>query len=159
MLGKAPTDRSSAEYKAWRKEYDRLRWLNDRAALEAKNRRYYAENAEKVNAQKRSYWRANRGRMAAARRTWAENNRHVIRHHNARRKKLIARATPPWADLNAIKAVYAAAERLTQETGVLHHVDHIVPLQADGVCGLHVHWNLTPLPWVDNVRKKNRFAS
>lgn len=143
--------------KAKRAAYDRARWENDRDYIVAKNKRYYAENADAVNEQKRGYWAKNVEAMTTANRAWREENPHVLRHHNALRKKRIQRATPSWADIEAIKAVYAQAEQLSGKTGVLHHVDHIVPITGKNVCGLHVHWNLRPLPWRDNLSKKNKF--
>lgn len=65
-------------------------------------------------------------------------------------------AIPPWADLDAIKALYKLASDLTASTGVPHHVDHIVPLQSKYVCGLHVEANLQVLPSSINQRKSNR---
>ena len=151
----APKDRSSPEYKAWRREYDRQRWLSD-PKYRAKNATYYSANRAALSESKSRYWSENRGRMAAAHKRWVENNRHVVRANNAARKKLVARATPAWADMDAIKAVYAEAERLSKETGIPHHVDHFYPLQGETVCGLHVAENLQPLPAADNIRKKNR---
>lgn len=64
---------------------------------------------------------------------------------------------PPWADAAAIQAIYAEARRLTQETGVPHDVDHIIPLQGDYVTGLHVETNLQVIARSENNRKRNRF--
>jgi excisionase family DNA binding protein len=67
--------------------------------------------------------------------------------------------TPPWADRQAIAAVYAEAKRLTAATGIEHHVDHEIPLCGEFVSGLHVHQNLRPMPAAYNIRKGNRFES
>lgn len=64
-------------------------------------------------------------------------------------------ATPPWADFVAIRAVYEAAAQLTWDTKIFHDVDHIVPLNHPRVCGLHVHYNLRPMPKGPNNAKSN----
>lgn len=63
---------------------------------------------------------------------------------------------PKWVDRKAIRALYAEAVRLTAETGIVHHVDHIVPLQSKLVCGLHVPCNLQVIPGDQNMSKSNR---
>lgn len=50
-----------------------------------------------------------------------------------------------------IRAIYAACP-----TG--YHVDHIIPLNSELVCGLHVPQNLQYLPAKDNERKGNKFT-
>lgn len=76
---------------------------------------------------------------------------------SARRHAAKLRRTPPWADQEAIRAVYAEAARVSQETGIEHHVDHFYPLQGKKVSGLHVHTNLRVLPGVENMKKGSRY--
>lgn len=82
------------------------------------------------------------------------------RHYVGLRRSTKARATPAWLteDNHAtIRTLHDEAARLTNETGVAHHVDHIVPLKHASVCGLHVPWNLQVLSGSENSAKSNRF--
>jgi len=123
-------------------------------------------NPDKVKA----YTDANRERQAEISRATYEGNKEARLVQMAAWRKAnpdkvsatamrhIARkmqACPPWADHDAIAAVYAEAARLTKETGIPHQVDHIIPLQGKNVCGLHVHQNLRAIPATENQRKSN----
>ena len=60
-------------------------------------------------------------------------------------RRLITSKTDP-----AIEAVYQEARRRTEETGVVHHVDHIFPVSKGGA---HCANNLRVIPASENVRK------
>src|SRR5205807_3410513 len=70
---------------------------------------------------------------------------------NARRSRMKL-ATPPWADMDAIRKFYQACPP-GQE------VDHALPLKGRRVSGLHVLENLQYLAMSANRRKLNRFAA
>lgn len=74
----------------------------------------------------------------------------------ARRRALRLQATPVWVDPSDFLSLYKLAGEMTAKTGIAHHVDHIVPLQGETVCGLHVPWNLRVIPASENSRKSNR---
>lgn len=115
-----------------------------------------AENVERdakrdARQQERREWLAVWRAAAPERRRVAERARGALRRATERKQ------TPPWADLSAIRSVYADAVRVSLETGVEHHVDHDLPLRGRLVSGLHVAANLRIIPAIENLRKRNRF--
>ncbi|KMO33922.1 hypothetical protein VQ02_19870 [Methylobacterium variabile] len=94
--------------------------------------------------------------MAVRNKEYASANRAKYLAHTRSRQARKMQATPVWADLKKIEAIYAEAARLTAETGVPHHVDHIYPLRGKTMCGLHVENNLQILTAVENLSKGNR---
>jgi 5-methylcytosine-specific restriction endonuclease McrA len=67
-------------------------------------------------------------------------------------------ATPPWLtdeQKKDIKNLYFECKIISDTTGVKHHIDHIIPLNNELVCGLHVPWNLQILTAKDNLIKSN----
>jgi hypothetical protein len=79
--------------------------------------------------------------------------------YNALRNARVRKAMPAWADRKAILGLYVEAKRLTRETGMLHHVDHVYPLTSEDVCGLHVIENLQIITAYENLSKGNRLAT
>lgn len=74
-----------------------------------------------------------------------------------RRNACKLRALPLWADIKAIEDIYRKCREISVSTGIPHHVDHVIPLRGDLVCGLHVETNLAIIPASENVAKGNRF--
>jgi 5-methylcytosine-specific restriction endonuclease McrA len=53
---------------------------------------------------------------------------------------------------------YRLAIELSRRMGVLHVVDHVVPLQGEEVCGLHVPWNMEVITQDENLKKSNKLV-
>ena len=94
----------------------------------------------------------------ARNREWNTNNKPLKAALQAKRKSAILQRTPVWdKDAHLIVAKYQLANMLTRETGIPHHVDHIIPLQGKNVSGLHVFANLRVILGEDNVKKSNKY--
>ena len=114
-----------------------------------------------VRQQIESHVKRNRLKNAGRAKSWRERNPDkwaaLQRTRWSETRALQIQAMPPWTDRSAIAAIYLEARRRTRETGVQHHVDHVVPLRSEFVCGLHVETNLQILEGEANLRKSNRF--
>jgi hypothetical protein len=76
----------------------------------------------------------------------------------ASRKRIdaVKRATPKWVDRKLMQRIYDEARRRTLQEGIVYQVDHIIPIQGDDVCGLHIPRNLQLLTKRENILKGNR---
>jgi hypothetical protein len=88
---------------------------------------------------------------------WQRENRGKARANNRLRKMHVRRAMPKWVPLKDIQVFYEMASDLEKKTGQKYHIDHIVPLINETVCGLHVPWNLRVIPAEENLKKGNKF--
>jgi hypothetical protein len=109
------------------------------------------------NIYKRQWYSKNKDRCAVVNAKWSSNNLHKKRAYRAKRRANILRATPPWANAEAIKRIYKEADFLCNATGIKYEVDHIIPLQGKNVCGLHVASNLQVIKMVENRSKATKF--
>jgi hypothetical protein len=128
-----------------------------RAKLLAKKKRYRQRKAEKIREYNAAYAARNPEKMRQWRAEWEKSNRHSLAERKAKRRTAQLNAMPAWVDREAIRVIYRDCKRISAETGVVHHVDHIEPLQGVTVCGLHVPWNLQIIPATENFRKAKRF--
>lgn len=151
-------DKYATRSKAWRdKNMDRAKETS---------KQWHEANRAHHNNQVRDWQQNNpdkqqlyyeRPYTAAARKRWNQNNKGLKNFHTRLRQSHIKQATPQWANMQAIKQIYIDCATITAQTGISHHVDHIIPLTNDMVCGLHVHYNLQVLIATDNMSKNNKF--
>ena len=115
-------------------------------------------NPEQAAARKTKWRKENRQQHNAINREWFANNKDKRAAYEGKRRAMQLQRTPLWdPEASLITAKYQLAAMLSRETGIIHHVDHIIPLQGRKVSGLHVFSNLRVIPGTDNVKKSNKF--
>ena len=126
--------------------------------------RYTSNNScYECEAQQRKRWReANKDRHKEMTDNWRKDNPDRYSKSNYRRSVVRNRR---FKDANiysdskevrgAIEAIYMQAKSIKLQTGAEVHVDHIVPLAAEDMCGLHVPWNLQITSAGYNCKKQN----
>lgn len=131
----------------------------NRARVAEYHKIYKQKNKETISIKYRQYREENKAAITEYFRTYSMNNRDKCNARSKKRKCAKLKRTPPWltaTHLQEIQHMYALSAQLTKETGILHHVDHIVPLQGENVSGLHVPWNLRAIPFYENCIKSNK---
>lgn len=150
-----------------RRVYDQKYQLENKLKLQEYRKKYKEDNKEKLAKQNR-IWRENNTdiRKELHKKWWEENkerinewrrmNKYISNQQSAKRRATKRRATPWWSETEAIKELYKKALEMTVETGIHHHVDHIIPLTNPNVQGLHVLANLRVIPYYENLSKSNK---
>lgn len=98
----------------------------------------------------------NKDKVDSRNKEWFEKNPHKRTQYVNKRRAAKLKATPSWSQDEKIAVLYEKAKWLEQLTGKKYHVDHIIPLQGENVCGLHVWENLQILEKKLNIRKSNK---
>ena len=116
------------------------------------NKDWYLQNKAKKLEYQKVYQKNNRDKVNTLNRKYAktEKGRAVNTAKRAYRRALQKAATPKWVDKAALKAIYKSCPKG-------FHVDHIIPLDNELVCGLHVPWNLQILSAFENDSKSNKW--
>jgi len=138
------------------------RWaLANKEKMDEKNRLYKLNNPEKVKESKAKWRQKNKEKQYELTSKWRENNRARYNFLHAKRRAIKMNATPKWlndADYKLISEFYEMAKELEKVFPWKQHVDHIIPLQNDDVCGLHVPNNLQILSVWQNQVKNNIYS-
>ena len=140
---------------------DSERYSEKKDQISANNLRWKKENPEKVKEIQSRSRQKNQVKRNETLRSWRVENPDKVRQHQASRRASKLNATPDWLtgpQKAHIARTYTLAKLMEDITNAPHHVDHIVPLQGENICGLHVPWNLQVLPARDNLRKGNRLC-
>ncbi len=106
-----------------------------------------------------AYREANREVINASSERYRARNKEYYAYKAAERRASKLNATPGWLaehHRQEIRDMYWLAKDLGRVSEGAYEVDHIVPLRGEGVCGLHVPWNLQILPQDLNRRKSNK---
>lgn len=128
-----------------------------------------ADGVARANAYRRKWEKKNPEVKARWHKRWRDANLEQARescrkscraHYRKNREAYIAKASVrrgrmcewPCSEIEKlmIKHRYEDARRLTKETGIEYHVDHIIPL-AEG--GPHLPWNLQVITKPENLSK------
>jgi len=80
--------------------------------------------------------------------TKSKNNAKTYRYRMKKKNQM-----PDNVDHLKILNFYKEAELLTKETGIIHHVDHIIPVSKGG---LHHQDNLQVITKIENLKKGNK---
>ena len=139
-----------------RAEY--FRAYNQSEAGQKAKREYYERNREAViaSAQARPDEEKNKYKKRHK-----EQNQDYYRSLVSMRRRRFRLATPKWLTAEhkmEIRLKYRLAIELSRRTGIRHAVDHIVPIQGEEVCGLHVPWNLGVITQEENLKKSNKLV-
>lgn len=108
-----------------------------------------AQNPEAHAAQQSRYKTKHAPELKAYLSQWKKDNKKTYNAYLATRKARVRQATPPWADLGAIRTFYYNCPEG-------HHVDHVLPLNGKSISGLHTLENLQYLLAADNLKKSNK---
>jgi hypothetical protein len=170
------TDRS-----VYHKEYYKL----NKEKIRLRTQLYYQNNKELINKRTKEYVKNNKEKRRLCVKKWSDSHKDDViqyrkehkneakeyqkeyrknhkaehNHRNANRRAIKRNATVSYANLEKIKKYYVVAEILSHFMPEKYHVDHIIPLQSELVCGLHHEDNLRVITATDNIRKGNKFKS
>ena len=141
-----------------RKQISKRYYQNNKAAEQFRHLQWRTKNTDKFKENSR-LWKLKNIEYVKAYYSWyAKENKDKVNAKNAKRRAMLLKATPLWANFEKISQIYSDAIKISKQTGIEHHVDHIVPLKSNFVCGLHCEANLQIIEGIENLKKHNKFS-
>jgi hypothetical protein len=153
--------RNQEKIKTYRRQYYKL----NKEQEDTRNKAYSEANKEQISTKKKATYRENleenreKGRLGYAKKSEVYKINAFLRTRRSRE------ATPKWGieeTKSLVKKLKRKAEKLKAETGVIYHIDHVIPLKGSRIldkefmqlaCGLHVYTNLQLLTAEENHAK------
>lgn len=123
---------------------------NNKIACIEKYKKYYKKTLQKQKEYRKSYQLNNKEQHNKSSEKYRKNNKEKVSCWSRTRQAKKLKATPKWINLKDLELVYKNKPEGAE-------VDHIIPLQNENVCGLHVPWNLQYLAPEENYSKNNKF--
>lgn len=148
---------SRSEIKEKNKKKCKKYYHNNKEHYSNRMKEYYQTKKEDILRVNREYYQTNKETILEQKRKYGQENRDKVCAKSAAKRAAKLQRFPSWADKALIDTFYKEAKRLTKETGIEHHVDHIIPLQGELVSGLHIYTNLRVIPASENLSKNNKF--
>lgn len=123
---------------------------NNPEKIKFRNIKYIKNNPEQIKKWKKSYYIKNIDKHITWRRNYYTNNKNKFLLNSKKRKALKLNQLHPNRNDLLIKTFYELSTRLTKCTGIIHHVDHIIPISCGG---WHHESNLQVIPATLNLSK------
>jgi hypothetical protein len=136
------------------------RYLENRDEVLDRTKAYGKANRHVTRKASKNYYSKNREASIQRKLDWCKQNPEKAAASAANYRANKRQATPVWLTEDhreEILRVYEHSKECRMLTGDEYHVDHIVPLAGENVCGLHVPWNLQVLPSDINIAKSNKY--
>jgi len=147
------TSKMNKKFRQENPEYFKKHYQENLEYYREHKKEYYQENREAISEKNKEYYKDNRKCRLEYSKKYYQENREYCYAKVAEYRAKKAQATPPWLCRDLKKEM----EEIYSTCPEGYHVDHIVPIKGETVCGLHVPWNLQHLPAKDNIAKGNRY--